>query len=55
MVEKFEFLISSGAITNDYCIKRTKEGAVKDKGCNFKLAPNSLDLLFPPSISYILQ
>ena len=54
MVEKFEFLISSGAITNDYCIKRTKAGAVKDKGCNFKLASNSLDLLFPPSIKQTL-
>ena len=53
MVEKFEFLINSGDITNDYCIKR-KDGAVKDKGCNFKLASNSLDLLFPPSIKQTL-
>lgn len=54
MVEKLEFLINSGDITNDYCIKRTKDGFVEDKGCNFKLASNSLDLLFPPSIKQTL-
>lgn len=49
MVDKFEILIETGAITVDYSIKRLPNGLVKDKGCNFKLKSNCLDLLFPPS------
>tara|TARA_B110000902_G_C14267139_1_gene571804 strand:+ start:1390 stop:2565 length:1176 start_codon:yes stop_codon:yes gene_type:complete len=54
MVDKFEILIETGAITMDYPIKRLPDGSVKDKGCNFKLKANSLDLLFPPSEIYRL-
>lgn len=54
MVDKFEMLIETGAITLDYPIKRMPNGQVKDKGCNFKLKSNCLDLLFPPSEHYKL-
>jgi hypothetical protein len=54
MVDKFEILIETGAITMDYPIKRMPEGKVEDKGCNFKLKSNCLDLLFPPSERYNL-
>lgn len=54
MVDKFEILVETGAITMDYPIKRMPNGKVIDKGCNFKLNANCLDLLFPPSESYDL-
>ena len=54
MVDKFEILIETGAITMDYPIKRMPDGKVIDKGCNFKLNSNCLDLLFPPSANYDL-
>jgi hypothetical protein len=43
-----------GAITLDYPIKRLPNGNVIDKGCNFKLKPNALHLLFPASQSFDL-
>lgn len=55
MVDKFEILIETGAITLDYPIKRMPNGKVIDKGCNFKLKANCLDLLFPPSDHYNLM
>lgn len=54
MVDKFEILVETGAITMDYPIKRIPDGKVIDKGCNFKLNSNCLDLLFPPSANYDL-
>lgn len=54
MVDKFEILVETGAITMDYPIKRMPDGKVIDKGCNFKLNANCLDLLFPPSAYYDL-
>ncbi|EDM42839.1 hypothetical protein SCB49_14690 [unidentified eubacterium SCB49] len=54
MVDKFEILVETGAITMDYPIKRMPDGKVIDKGCNFKLNSNCLDLLFPPSANYDL-
>ncbi len=53
-VDQFETLIERGAITLDYPLKRTPEGKVTDKGCNFKLKASCLDLLFPPSEVYNL-
>lgn len=55
MVDKFEILLETGAITLDYPIKRMPNGNVIDKGCNFKLKANCLDLLFPPSEKYNLM
>lgn len=54
LVDQFDLLIEIGAITLDYPIKRLPDGAVIDKGCNFKIKPKSLDLLFPPSQTYSL-
>jgi hypothetical protein len=54
MINQFGLLIDIGAITLDYPIKRLANGSVIDKGCNFKLKPTALDLLFPPSKSYSL-
>lgn len=54
LLNQFGLLIDMGAITLDYPIKRLVDGSVIDKGCNFKLKPNALNLLFPPSKSYSL-
>ncbi len=54
LLNQFGLLIDMGAITLDYPIKRLEDGSVKDKGCNFKLKPNALNLLFPPSKVYSL-
>ena len=54
MIDKCEILVETGAITLDYPIKRMPDGKVIDKGCNFKLKSNCLDLLFPPSEKYLL-
>lgn len=54
LLNQFGLLIDIGAITLDYPIKRLADGSVIDKGCNFKLKPNALNLLFPPSKSYSL-
>ena len=54
LLNQFGLLIDMGAITLDYSIKRVADGSVIDKGCNFKLRPNALDLLFPPSKAYSL-
>lgn len=54
LLNQFGLLIDIGAITLDYPIKRMADGSVIDKGCNFKLKPNALSLLFPPSQSYSL-
>ena len=54
MVNQLGLLIDNGVITLDYPIKRLANGSVIDKGCNFKLKPKALDLLFPPSQTYSL-
>jgi hypothetical protein len=54
LLNQFGLLIDIGAITLDYCIKRKANGSVEDKGCNFKLKPTALNMLFPPSQSYSL-
>ena len=54
LVNQFELLIDIGAITVDYNMKRFANGKVEDKGCNFKLKPSAMNLLFPPSQSYSL-
>lgn len=54
LLNQFGLLIDMGAITLDYPIKRVADGSVIDKGCNFKLKSNALNLLFPPSKAYSL-
>ena len=54
LVNQFELLVEMGAITVDYSIKRTPDGKVPDKGCNFKLKASCLSLMFPHSSTYNL-
>jgi hypothetical protein len=54
LLNQFGLLIDMGAITVDYSIKRLANGSVIDKGCNFKLKPTALNMLFPTSKSYSL-
>lgn len=51
---QFDLLIEQGIITLDHLIKRTKSGGVKEKGPIFKIKPEGIELLFPPSIIYTL-
>jgi hypothetical protein len=54
IVSQFDILLEQGIITLDHLIKRKSSGSVVEKGPIFKIKPNSLDLLFPPSQSYNL-
>ncbi len=51
---QFDILLEQGIITLDHLIKRTKTGGAREKGPLFKIKPNSLGLLFPPSKKYTL-
>ena len=55
IVTQFDILLEQGIITLDHLIKRKPTGSVVEKGPIFKIKPNALDLLFPPSKSYILK
>ncbi|TAG11804.1 MAG: MvaI/BcnI restriction endonuclease family protein [Sphingobacteriia bacterium] len=54
IVSQFDILLEQGIITLDHLIKRKPAGSVVEKGPIFKIKPNALDLLFPPSQSYSL-
>lgn len=54
LVSQFDILLEQGVITLDHLIKRNSKGKVVEKGPLFKIKPNSLDLLFPPSKIYNL-
>lgn len=54
IVSQFDILLDQGIITLDHLIKRRPTGSVVEKGPIFKIKPNALDLLFPPSIKYDL-
>ena len=54
IITQFDILLEQGIITLDHLIKRTATGSAVEKGPIFKIKPNSLDLLFPPSQSYAL-
>jgi hypothetical protein len=54
IVSQFDILLEQGIITLDHLIKRKATGSVVEKGPIFKIKPNALDLLFPPSQSYSL-
>jgi hypothetical protein len=55
IVSQFDILIEQGIVTLDHLIKRKSTGSVVEKGPIFKIKPNALDLLFPPSQSYLLM
>lgn len=46
---QFDLLLEQGIITLDHLIKRNPAGGANEKGPIFKIKPNALDLLFPPS------
>lgn len=54
IVSQFDILLDQGIITLDHLIKRKPTGSVIEKGPLFKIKPNVLDLLFPPSKIYSL-
>lgn len=51
---QFDILIEQGIITLDHLIKRDSKGKVVEKGPLFKIKPEGIDLLFPPSEKYSL-
>lgn len=55
ITSQFDILIDQGIITLDHLIKRNSKGRVVEKGPLFKIKPNALDLLFPPSEKYNLM
>ncbi len=55
IVSQFDILLEQGIITLDHLIKRTSKNQVVEKGPLFKIKPNSLGLLFPPSNLYKLD
>jgi hypothetical protein len=54
IISQFDILLEQGAISVDHLIKRNSAGKVVEKGPLFKIAPKSLNLLFPPSQTYSL-
>lgn len=54
IVSQFDILLEQGIITLDHLIKKTATGKVVEKGPLFKIKPNSVSLLFPPSQVYSL-
>lgn len=54
IVSQFDILLEQGIITLDHLIKRTSVGKVIEKGPIFKIKPNALSMLFPPSQTYDL-
>jgi hypothetical protein len=54
IVPQFDILLTQGLITVDHLIKKEITGSVTEKGPLFKLKPDSLNLLFPPSKLYNL-
>ena len=54
IVSQFDILLEQGIITLDHLIKRTPVGKVVEKGPLFKIKPNALSMLFPPSQAYDL-
>ena len=54
IVSQFDILVEQGFFTLDLLIKRKPTGSVVEKGPIFKIKPNALDLLFPPSQTYSL-
>ncbi|MBK7945209.1 MAG: hypothetical protein IPJ85_07865 [Flavobacteriales bacterium] len=54
IVSQFDLLLEQGIITLDHLIKRTLTGKTVEKGPLFKIKPNNVGLLFPPSRVYDL-
>ncbi len=54
IISQFDLLIDQGIITLDHLIKRNTQNKVSEKGPIFKIKPNGIELLFPPSEKYVL-
>jgi len=54
IVSQFDILLEQGIITMDHLISRKPNKGVTERGPLFKIKPNSLNLLFPPSNIYSL-
>ncbi len=54
IVSQFDILLEQGIITLDHLIKRKDTGTIVEKGPIFKIKPNALNLLFPPSKNFSL-
>ena len=54
IVSQFDLLLEHGTITLDHLIKKNSKGSVVEKGPSFKIKPEGVELLFPPSIHYDL-
>lgn len=52
MISQFDLMLEQGIITIDHLIKKTLEGRVVEKGPLFKIKPNAVSMLFPPSKLY---
>lgn len=55
IVSQFDILLEQGIITLDHLIKKNSDGKVVEKGPLFKIKPNALGLLFPPSTKHNLM
>jgi hypothetical protein len=55
ILTQFDLLLEQGVITMDHLIKRTPTGKTVEKGPLFKIKPNCVGLLFPPSQVYELR
>jgi hypothetical protein len=55
ILSQFDILLDQGIITLDHLIKKTPSGGVVEKGPIFKIKPNGLGLLFPPSVTHSLM
>jgi len=51
---QFDILVEQGEITMDHMMKRVDSGRAHERGPSFKIGAGSLDLLFPPSKTYVL-
>jgi len=54
IISQFDILLDQGIITLDHLIKKKATGSVSERGPLFKIKPNALELLFPPSNIYSL-
>jgi len=54
ILSQFDILLEQGIITMDHLIKRKPNGSVSEKGPLFKIKPDAISLLFPPSKNYSL-
>ncbi len=54
ILSQFDLLVEQGIITMDHLIKRNSKGKTVEKGPLFKIKPQCVGLLFPPSKTYDL-